>query len=383
MRIGSLKIHLLPRAINGWRFSGPAVSIPAMNLLVEVCDHRGISRGWGEGVLWLDIGAAPLSDTRERLSNLIGRSSFPWHMTTSAHIRRYITDLPETRNDNPLVCAIEMALLDTLGHAQHKPLTAYFPIRHGAGTVCYGVTVAVADDCHLPEVCRHLRATGTQHLRVQMNHDTMGNIRRMAVIESAIDQKCDVCIDPAGSWTGDLSMAHLPMIRHAPVHVVQEPMPLSEKCFGPFAAALATMGVRLMACRAGATMVDVQRLIATTPYRLVDIDLSRNGGFHRALKIVGMLRESCVDYQISSDHEGTGLLAAAGRSLNLLCGDAKYRNGARCAGRSAYHLATAKTAYDPRGEAGPFRGAGLGVKMDRRRLEHLRKGPAIIFRAPN
>lgn len=382
MWIGSLKVHFLLRPVNGWSARHASIKSAAMNLLIEVCDRRGISRGWGEGCLCPDGHSAPPGRCLERLSALVGNDNFPWHMTASTQIRQYVAALPESRADNPLICAIEMALLDALGRAQQKPLPAYFPIHHGAGTVRYGATVALDDERRIGDVCRRIRRMGIRHLRVQMNDDVAANIKRMAAIVDAFGGTCEVRIDPACSWTGDLSMRHLPMIRHAPVRVVEEPMPLAETRFAEFAGELASMGVALMVCRSGATLADIRQLIESTPYRLVDIKLSKNGGFYRTLKIIDMLRARRIGYQIGAHHGNTGLLWAAERTLNLLCGDAKYRDGSQDALRPKKTLAAMKTADGPDGEAGPLCGAGLGVRVNRRRLDRLRRGPAILLTAP-
>ncbi len=374
MRIGCVKIHALsPMAA---RCGGPG------NFLVEVCNRRGATRGWGEGVVGSSGANGSLSFSLERLFEFLRLASFPWNLTSSDHVWAYVAELPESQSDNPVVCAIEMALLDALGHAQEKPLTAFFPIHHGTGTVRYGATLSVSDDRDIMNICQRLSRMGIHHIRIQMSNDVSGNLRRMEAVEKIFCKRCEVCLDPGGKWTRDLAMAHLPMIRHAPVHVVEEPMPYGHDGFNDFATALAKLGVHLMAGRSGATLNEVRHLITATPYRLVDVELSRNGGFYRTLKIIDMLRTHGIGYRISHHHLEKGILSAAGRALNLICGDARYRDGAHYAHRPCQGVTHQINDFGHGGEVGPLRGAGVGVRVDRRRLERLRRGAALVVSAP-
>ena len=314
---------------------------------------------------------------------VIDDGGFPWHLTASRQVWSYVDGLPESRHVNPLVCAVETALLDALGRDQHKPLTAFFPSHYRTGVVQYGATIPLSTPAKTADVCLKIREMGIRKLRVMADSDIEANRDRVLAIQKIYGNNCDIRLDPDGVWSGETAMAHVPLIRHAPVRVVIEPMPLGEARFREFARELSSMGVRLMASRSATTLSEVNALIQATPYRMIDIKLSRNGGFRRAMQVVDLLRDNGLPFQIGCHLGESGILSAAGRTLQLLCRDARYREGAYDPYLLRKNLTTEHVSFGHGGNAGPLTGAGLGVRVDRQRVLAMRRLPTRTFRNPD
>lgn len=377
MRIGALKIHLLHRrAPRKGRHDG------GLNLVIEVCDHHGTVRGWGEGALSADGGIVPPAGLQDRLSRLIRHPGFPWHLTASVHIRQFIAALPTDDRDNPLVCAIEMALLDALGHTQHKSLTAFFPIRHGTGMIRYGAVIPLVKGPRLSAMCRRISALGIADIRILVDADVSGNLERLQAVENHFNGSAVLRIDPGGTWTAGVAMAHLPILRHAPIRAVIDPMPPDDAALPVFAASLKPLETVLMLRPSGIRSLQTAQVSPEAPVGLVDVELSRCGGLHRALGIIRLARTLGLRYQIS-DHQGeAGLLSAAGRALNLMSKDARYRDASPHLLSPGPSMISAPAPLAAGGWAGPLQGAGLGIRTNRRRLDQLRGGAAIVIHGP-
>jgi muconate cycloisomerase len=383
MRISAVKFHVVKLPFHEEFAREERIRSPFRTLIVEVVDKKGISRGWGEGILPVGENDPDSSAALDVADAIINNSGFPWHLTASRQVWFYVDDLPESRQANPLVCAAETALLDALGRDQHKPLTAFFPSHYRTGTIRYGATIALNSAEKTADVSRKIREMDMRQLRVVMDADIESNRDRMLAIQGVFGSDCDIRLDPKGSWNGETAMAHLPMIRHAPVRVVIEPMPLGAARFREFARELKTLGVELMASRSAATLSEVNALIQATPYRMIDIKLSRSGGFRRAMRVVGLLRDNGLPFQIGCHLGESGILSAAGRTLQLLCRDARYREGAYDPYLLRKNLTCEHVSFGHGGKAGPLTGAGLGVRVDRQRVLAMRRLPTRTFRNPD
>jgi muconate cycloisomerase len=137
-------------------------------------------------------------------------------------------------------------------------------------------------------------------------------------------------------------------------------------------------GIVLMACETASTFGAVKEIVQNGHYQMVNVKLSRNGGFRRSLSILQYLRDNSVAFQIGCSIGESGVLSAAGRVLGLLCGDAKYYDGSYDAYLLKENLTDDSVTFGYKGEAGPLPGPGLGVVISRGRLARLSGGKPVL-----
>jgi len=111
---------------------------------------------------------------------------------------------------------------------------------------------------------------------------------------------------------------------------------------------------------------------------MINVRLSKCGGFRNSLKIIDYLREKNLSFQIGCQLGESGLLSAAGRALSLLCGDAVYYDGSYDELLLKKNITLENVSFGLGGEAGPLNGHGLGVKINMENLMSLSNGSSSV-----
>jgi len=134
---------------------------------------------------------------------------------------------------------------------------------------------------------------------------------------------------------------------------------------------LRASGVSLMACESVPTLAEIEQVIRDGSYDRINVKLCRSGGFRRTLKMIEHIRRNGLSFQIGCSTGESGILSAAGRALGLVNRDAVTYDGSYDAFLLATNTTCADVTFGPGGEAGPLREPGLGVVIDKRKLERL------------
>jgi len=94
-----------------------------------------------------------------------------------------------------------------------------------------------------------------------------------------------------------------------------------------FAGLMQKAGVILMADESACSLDDMKKIAQEGFYKMINVRLSKCGGFRNSLKIIEYLRRNGISFQIGCHLGESGILSAAGRILCLLCSDAVYCDG--------------------------------------------------------
>jgi muconate cycloisomerase len=104
---------------------------------------------------------------------------------------------------------------------------------------------------------------------------------------------------------------------------------------------------------------------------MINVRLSKCGGFRNSLKIIDYLRLNKTPFQIGCHLGESGILSAAGRVLCLLCRDAVYYDGSYDEYMLKENTTFENVSFGPGGKAGPLAGPGLGVEINMQNLKQL------------
>jgi muconate cycloisomerase len=178
-------------------------------------------------------------------------------------------------------------------------------------------------------------------------------------------------IDSNAAWDIALACEHIPLIEAHKVRVVEQPMRPEDPNIAEFAEALQNNGAILMADESACSLNEVKKVIEEGHYKMVNVRLSKCGGFRNSLKIIEYLRYRGIPFQIGCQLGESGILSAAGRALSLLCGDANYYDGSYDAFLLKENITLDHVSFDQGGEAGPLAGPGLGAEVSAESLERL------------
>jgi len=189
--------------------------------------------------------------------------------------------------------------------------------------------------------------------------------------------------DVNGAWDRETAFKHLPLIAEYHIEVIEQPMAPGDPDIAAVSARLKACNAKIMADESACSFHDVQALVAEGHYNMINVRLSKCGGFRRSLRIIDFLRSKGVSFQVACQLGESGVLSAAGRALSLLCKDALYHDGSYDDFLLKENVTKQNVSFGQGGWAGPLGGVGLGVEVSGSNLRHLSDGSdPISFRRP-
>ena len=343
----------------------------AENVVVEVIANRGDIKGYGEAAPRPYVTGESQESASVSINSFLHKDTFPWDFDDVSHVWDFIDGLPCEKGINSAVCALEISLLDTLAKAEKKSIIEFFSKDYYTNRICYGAGIPFANSRRIIEMCGFIKALNINRIKIKMGKDFSANQKSMDAVHSVFGGSCDLKIDINMAWNSELALQHLPLIKQYKVKVVEQPMPPEDLSIEAFSRVLQDNGVLLMADESACSLEDVKRIFKEGHYKMINVRLSKCGGFHRSLKIIEYLRAKGMNFQVASHLGESGILSAAGRMLSLLCKDALYHDGSYDAFLLKENVTTENVTFGPGGEAGPLDGPGLGVEINQRSLDRL------------
>ena len=348
----------------------------AASVIAEVVCRGDGPRGYGEAAPRPYVTGETTQSVLSHLTHLSRRTDFPWDLEDVSQIRSFVAALPADKTRNAAICAIETALLDALGKSQDIPIREYFPKSHRTDSIVYGAAIHLGNTETITERSRIIERLGIRQVRVKMDRDFHRNSRTIETVISILGTDCDLRIDVNGAWDDRLAFKHIPLLKANPVKVVEQPLDPASAALPEFAAAMEANNIRLMADESACALPDVQGILADGFYDMINVRLSKCGGFHRSLAIIDFLRSHGLYFQVGCQLGESGLLSAAGRTLALLCKDALYVDGSYDKFLLKENITLDNVSFGAGGLAGPLAGPGLGVRVNPQQIERLNRGLA-------
>jgi L-alanine-DL-glutamate epimerase-like enolase superfamily enzyme len=354
----------------------------AKNVIVEVIKGNGQIKGYGEAAPRPYVTGESQESTARNVGRFLHENTFPWELNDVSQIWDFIDCLPSEKEYNSSVCALEMALLDTLAKSENNYITEYFPKNYYTNRVYYGAGIPFANSHRIIEICRFIKKMKINRVKIKMGKDFSANQEAIEAVNSVFGESCDLKIDINMVWNHQLALKHIPLIKKYKVKVVEQPMEPGDVSIEHFSKVLEDNGVILMADESACSLKDVERIVKEGHYKMVNVRLSKCGGFRRSLRIVEYMRAKGISFQIASHLGESGILSAAGRVLSLLCKDALYYDGSYDDFLLKENVTTENVTFGPGGEAGPLDGQGLGVEVSSRSLDRLSRNSkrVTVFR---
>jgi L-alanine-DL-glutamate epimerase-like enolase superfamily enzyme len=340
-------------------------------LVLEVTADQDRVKGYGEGVPIEFVTGETAETVTNDVTSFVSGSLFPRRITKVSQIWDLVDRLPNAKEHNAALCAIEMALLDALGKEQGRSVSAYLPQHFSTPCIYYGASITLGDRARIEQLCGMIKSVGIRHLRIKMGLDFEQNKTALETVWEVFGSDCEQRVDPNGVWDFELAMSHLPLLTKYRVKIIEEPMARTNQGFPEFAEAARARGLTLMACESAPTLHDVKAIIQAGHYKMFNVKLCRSGGFHRTLRIIDHLRGEKIPFQIGCTLGEAGLLSAAGRALGLVCSDALTYDGSYDRFMLKENITEEDVTFGPGGKAGPLDGHGLGVTVKSEKLARL------------
>ena len=352
------------------RKKGPSVR----NIVVEIIGNRGRIKGYGEGAPRPYVTKESQESATKSVENVVLSNSFPWELNEVSQIWAFVDSFHNAKEHHSAICAVEMSLLDALGKNQGRSVTDYFPKDFYVTEVHYGATIPLAPVERIVQICRLIQEIGIGQLRLKMGQDFDENRSMLDAVKRIFGGNLELRIDCNGAWDIDLAYKHVPLIEAHKVQVIEQPLRPEDPDIAKFAEAIQNNGAVLMADESACSLNEIQRIIGEGHYKMINVRLSKCGGFRNSLKVIAYLRDHKIPFQIGCQLGESGILSAAGRALCLLCGDATYYDGSYDAFLLEENITAEHVSFGPGGMAGPLEGPGLGTEVIAQRLKGLSTG---------
>jgi len=348
------------------------------NVIVEIIAEKGKIRGYGEGAPRSYVtGESQLSNSKS-ISRLTQEKSFPWQLVDVSQVWDFIDSLPDEKIHNSAICALESALLDALGKYQGRRALDYFPNNYFIDTISYGAGLPLTDKKNIILGCRLIQKMGIRKIKIKLGKDFAHNKEILESVHAIFGKECDLKVDVNCVWDSKMAIRHIPLLQKYRVRVVEQPLMPEDPQISEIAGLMKSKGIVLMADESACNLAEVRKLSQEGHYEMINIRLSKCGGFRKSFRIIDYVRQNGMTFQIGCHLGESGLLSAAGRVLSLLCRDAVYYDGSYDEVLLAQNVTLENVSFGLGGKAFPLDGPGLGVNVNLKSLRRLSDLTAIM-----
>jgi muconate cycloisomerase len=204
-----------------------------------------------------------------------------------------------------------------------------------------------------------------------MGRDLGQNRASLKTARQVMDGGCELRVDVNGAWDLDMAKEHLPLLVSHGVSVLEQPLMPEDPNWRELADILRTRGVKLMADESVCSMEDLNKAMTEGYFDLINVRLSKCGGFSNSLKMIERIRDTGLTYQVGCQLGESGILSAAGRALCAISSDALYYDGSYDAFLLEGNLTTEHVTFGHGGKAIPLKEPGLGITVDKTSLDRF------------
>jgi muconate cycloisomerase len=343
----------------------------ARNILVEVQAEKGAVHGFGEGAPRQYVTGEERGEALESARKLVERDDFPWDLKDPSDLWAFIDAVPEEKTLHSALCALETAILDGLGRHLGVSVRAFLPGDFASEEIHYGATLPLSDPEKLKRFCLLIASAGIEKIRVKVGPSLADNTRSLEAVRASLSDRCDIRIDANGCWDLDTALSHVGLVKALEVRVVEQPLAPGDLAYPEVAAAFRACGAGVMADESACTLSETIGLIREGAFSMINVRLSKCGGFRRSLAMLGYLRTAGIPFQIGCQLGESGILSAAGRALALSSGDAIYYDGSYDAFLLSENLTSSHVTFGVSGKAGWLPGDGLGIEVPLDKLQRM------------
>ncbi len=348
------------------------------NIIVEVVAEHGEIKGYGEGAPRSFVTGESQESAACSIDRFIKLNNFPWDLNDVSQIWNFVDNITSGKGNNAAICALETALLDALGKSQGRNIIDYFSKDFMTNKVYYGSALPLAGKQRIVEMCQLIKKMKIKKLKLKMGKDLSQNKEILEAVRMVFGEDYDLKVDINGVWDHDLGLKHVSLINNYGIKVIEQPMRPNDPETADFAGLMQKAGVVLMADESACSLSDMEKITKEGYYKMVNVRLSKCGGFRNSFKIIDYLRRNGISFQIGCHMGESGILSAAGRVLCLLCSDAVYCDGSYDEFMLKENVTIQNVSFGLGGKAAPLDDPGLGIEVSGRNLARLSESSTTV-----
>ena len=353
------------------------------SLIVRVTLDDG-AEGHGEGVPRSYVTGETIETTFASLAAVDFARHFGRPKDYAEVVRRLETlVLPETEADprgmagNAARCALELAVLDAYGKQFGQSVSSAVRLadvpgldrKERPGRVRYSGAIT-ADSARRERIAAwKMWIYGFHQIKVKVGVDGQDDPRRLRDLRRIVGKRMDLRIDANEAWAADQLVERVrPLLAYRP-SVLEQPVAHHE--VDRLAELRGRIGMPVMLDESLCGYPDAVRAIERKTADVLNVRLSKCGGLIPTLRIIGLAQRSGLGVQLGCHPGESGLLSAAGRHVASNVRGLRYVEGSYDRHILTRNVTVEDLTFGYGGWASPLEGAGLGVRVDRPRLEWI------------
>ncbi len=361
LRIVAVRRHLVHVPFGTPIAWASGVRSGAVRLIVEVETAGGIT-GYGETICFLD--AIPAVLDRVVIPIALGKS-----VDQAEALYRHVLGAGYYHHKRAAVmalCGVEMAMWDALGKYAGLPL---FRLWGGAyrDPIDLAAYLFVNDTGRVAEDAREFARRGYRSFKLKIGVDPVSDVALTRAVREAIGADAPLRVDVNGAWTPGTARRQLEKLKGFDLAYVEQP--LEHDDLAGHAALRACQGVPIALDESAYTLNDVGNIVRAGAADVVLVDPHEAGGLWACIKAAAVCESVSLPVTLHSGGE-LGLSQAAYLHLAATLPNATLAIDTELDYLSDDVITTPFVARA--GALAVPTGPGLGVELDRSKLERYR-----------
>jgi muconate cycloisomerase len=352
------------------------------NVYVRVTLDDG-SWGFGEGVPRDYV----TGETIDTAINTLTERLVPAVLGRGVHDARDVPEFLEeaARIASPCIapdgaawCALELAVLDAFGHHFGCSVSDWLGSAP-APRVRYDAIIPFVSPKLLTVIGTLVRGLGFRQVKVKVGHDLAADARGLSTLRRILGSGTDLRVDANCAWSPDQALTAIDRFKPFGISSVEQPVAADD--LAGLRRITAATSESIIVDESLRSVADAVRLAETGACNAFNIRVSKCGGLLNSARIAAIASQAGLGCVVGAQVGESGILSAAGRHLAASLPSLRYLEGS--AGRLLLKedLTMENVLPGWGGWARPYRGPGLGVRVQQAvlgRYGHLRR----VFEAP-
>ena len=277
----------------------------------------------------------------------------------------------------PLLCAIEIAILDLLCTSERVDIYKLLrkpPVRE---QLSYGGTLPLLSAPAAEKLMQGYKKMGIGCMRVKIGSDNTYNDNTLSIVRKMMGDDFDIKVDANAGWSLADAETAIPVLKKHGVSIIEEPFGRETEAAGcqskkriiRLMKSEASRGMIFMADESALNIADVRLAAAEKTFGMINIRLAKNGGLLKALDMAETAGELGISYMAGCHVGETGILSAAGRAAASMMKNPQYVDGSYDSHLLSGNITDKDLSFGAGGIAGIIRNRGIGYKIDKLKLE--------------
>lgn len=268
---------------------------------------------------------------------------------------------------NAARCAVELAMLDAYGRAYGEPMMnvvklltpdIYQPFEYVrySGIILSGRIWK----CRLAATAYWL--TGFRDIKVKVGVVGHNDPARLKIIRAWAGKSMDIRVDANEAWTPSEAIDRIRALEPAGITSVEQPVPHEQ--VADLAEVRKITAMPIMLDESVCSMIDAERAVRGKWCDLLNLRISKCGGFIPTLRLAEMAARHNIGYQLGCQVGESGILSAAGRQFAASVTKIRHREGSYDRHLVEASLTRQDMTFRRGGRAPMLPGSGLSVSVD-------------------